>query len=257
MESRTRVFSRQLERTAVFCRVRPHSGAQIDPLRNQESQYTLEERPGQEPPVPDTNSIDVSITDFIDFAVKTGPPRLTKVAQLRRRGPYTPSTDYWKPFRDELIELCARERFDTGRLTEFASSHPDTKKVGRYSAAAKGFKQFLGRRDVRWFKPPRGRWDPPGLLVRINPELGIFYRGRPWVLKVHFRDEPISRSRVELMAFLMRHQLRTNSPEGAAFGVLEVSRSKLHQPRLEHGDLMPLLLGEAASFVMMWNGLEP
>ena len=200
------------------------------------------------------NNIVVSLTDFIEFAIKMGPPKLTAVMRVRGRGKYSPAADFWKPVRERISEMRAFDNADLKELVEFARTRSDAKKNGRYVGAATGYKKFIGRKQVVSFQPPRAIWTPSRLRVRINPELGLVLNGERHVIKLYFKDEKLTKSRVELLTFLLRNQLGAAEPD-ARFSVLDVSNSKLHTNQPKSVDLMPLLLGEAASFVAIWDGL--
>lgn len=45
---------------------------------------------------------DISLTDFVDFAIKTPSSQLTKVRQLYNRGAYDPRFDFWKALREAI-----------------------------------------------------------------------------------------------------------------------------------------------------------
>jgi len=201
-----------------------------------------------------TGLVDVSLTDFLDFAIRAGTPKLTKVAEVKRRGQYSPAADYWRPLREKIQELHESGSFDIKALEQFAGTYADPKKVERYSAAVRGYKRFLGRKAVSWLKPPYSVWTPSRLRVRINPEVGLRVAGSKYILKLYFKNERLSKYRVDLLTFLLRHQLSQSAP-GAEFGVLDVANARLFPASQATTDLMPLLLGEAASFVAIWDGI--
>lgn len=200
--------------------------------------------------------IDLSLTDFIDFAIKAGTPKLSKVREIRGRGPYHPATDYWKPLRDLVRDLHEAGTFDKHALSAFGSEYKDPKKVTRYRPACEGYIRFLGRRQMKWFAPPHAVWTPSRLRVRVNPELGLVIASTPFAIKLYFKSDKLSKQRIDLLTFLMRSQLSA-SHEGCHFAVLEVSTGKLFEANDTGLNLMPLLLGEAASFVSIWDSLDP
>ena len=200
------------------------------------------------------DNIVVSLTDFIDFAIRVGPPKQTKVAQVKNRGAYSPATDYWKGLRDELRERHESGRIDRQSLQAFARRNADPKKINRYTAAVDGYLKFLGRKDVRWFAPPKGIWKPSRLGVNINPELGLNIGGSEFIIKLYFKGEKLTKQRIDLVTYLLRNRLQAARDE-ACFAVLDVANGKLHTHQENGVDLMPLLMGEAASFVAIWESL--
>lgn len=198
--------------------------------------------------------IDLSLTDFIDFAIKSGTPKLSKVREIKGRGPYHPATDYWKAFRDFLQDRLETSHFSKSALITFANEHRDPKKTVRYHQAAAGFAKFLGRKETKWFSPPHALWTPSRLRVRINPELGLTINSQRYAIKLYFKNDKLSMLRIDLLTFLMRNQLGTANPQ-YHFGVLEMATGTLFKAKEPAVDLMPLLLGEAASFASMWDAL--
>lgn len=198
--------------------------------------------------------IGVSLTDFIDFAIRVGSPKQTKVAQVKARGPYSPAVDFWKPLRELLQQRHEEGNLSRKSLELFAQRQSDPKKRNRYPGAVAGYIKFLGRKDVRWFVPPKGVWQPSRLSVSVNPELGLTIGGEDYVIKLYFKDEKLSKQRVDLVTFLLRKQLSTARP-AARFAVLDVANAKLYSNQPAGVDLMPLLMGEAASFVAIWDSI--
>lgn len=45
---------------------------------------------------------DISLTDFVDFVIKMGTPKLTKVKAVKNREEYEPAKDYWRQLRKGL-----------------------------------------------------------------------------------------------------------------------------------------------------------
>ena len=199
-------------------------------------------------------TIDVSLTDFVDFSIKAGTPKLTKVRALRERGDYHPATDYWKPLRERIPEAHEAGVFDIKQLVSFAKNYPDAKKVERYQAAVAGYRKFLGKKSAGWFSPPKAVWSPSRLRVRINPEIGLVLGERRLVLKLYFKTDKLSQQRVDVLSFLLRSQLQTKVSSNIEFGVLDVANGKAFV-QSSSADLSPLLLGEATSFVAMWDAL--
>jgi hypothetical protein len=203
-----------------------------------------------------SHTVELSLTDFVDFATKAGTPRLTKVKEVRRRGPYNPATDFWKPLREHICEALRSGTLTPSSLRDFALAYPDAKKVRRFYEASIGYARFIKRKEYEWFEPPYTIWTPHRMRVRINPEIGIRLDGHSYVLKLYLRDSPLSKYRTDLLTFLLRTQLATPH-DHTVYGVLEVNTGKFYGAPESSVDLMPLLLGEAAAFIAIYDGLEP
>jgi hypothetical protein len=201
-----------------------------------------------------TDGISVSLTDFVDFAISSGTPKLTKVREVMRRPEYQPAFDYWKLLRDRIVQLHSNGTFDVAKLESFAKTVGDIKKRGRYQKCVRGYKKFVGKKTTRWFDPPHAKWRPGELTVRVNPELGLSIGGQRYVVKLYFKAEPLSKRRVEIINLLLWETLHSHSTS-ARFAVLDTDRGKLFDLVEPDRGLLPLLLGEAANFCTIWRGL--
>jgi hypothetical protein len=193
----------------------------------------------------------ISLTDFVDFINKTGPPRLTKVRNIKTRPEYSPAVDFWKPLREAI-----RDHHKTGRpLDPVLDGIEHTRKAARYPVALIAYKKFLRRKQLEWFEPPIGIWTNGELQVRVNPELGLRPNGREHVIKLYFKDEPLPGRRLAVVFQLISLALQDKLNAECTLSVLDVSNNKLLLPDPNAPDVTALLLGEAAAFVAMWNAI--
>ena len=88
---------------------------------------------------------EISLTDFVDFVIKAGSPKLTKVRELFNRGEYSPAFDYWKQLRDHIADThqgkqrigsvlagCGKTRLEADAVpgnTLVSTAQPDKKKA--------------------------------------------------------------------------------------------------------------------------------
>ena len=196
----------------------------------------------------------ISLTDFVDFVIKSGSPKLTKVRDVKTRGDYHPAIDFWKPLREGLISFHQGGAKNKKELDKIVSGLTDKKKVDRYRDCVKGYKKFLGNKKAKWFAPHSAVWGSAGVDVRVNPELGLSINGTPHLIKLHFKAEAISKLRIDCVLLLMEQALQSKK-KGIHYGVLDVPRWKLHASADPDPALVPLLFGEAASFLSMWQQL--
>ena len=198
---------------------------------------------------------EISLTDFVDFVVKSGTPKLTKVRQVKDRVQYDPAMDFWKPLRDAIIGHHKAGRTNKNDLDRIITGLTDKKKMRRYPEAVKGYKKFLGRKTLQWFDPAREIWTISGLDVRINPELGLAINGERHIIKLYFKDEKLEKRKVDVVLAMMEEALRPNIQATDKLAILDVSGSALFQSTGQQSSILPLLVGEAASFVAIWNQL--
>jgi hypothetical protein len=191
----------------------------------------------------------ISLTDFVDFVIKTGPAKLTKVKQVVARGDYDPRFDFWKPLRE-----CIQD-FHQGKSTldSVLPGLTDAKKIGRYPEALKCYKKYVSKKHPKWFKPPSAMWSYGGLEVRVNPELGLEQDGARYAVKLYFKDEKPTKTRLKVVFELMKSSI--NPTLGLIPAVLDIGSSRLVSASPADPSLKYLLEAEALAFVHMWNSV--
>jgi hypothetical protein len=193
---------------------------------------------------------EISLTDFVDFAITTPPSQLTKVRQLCSRGAYDPRFDFWKPLREGMQEFHAKNK----KLDDILVGLKDTKKVKRYPSSIKGYTKFVSKqKGLSWFKPPSALWSYGGLSVRVNPELGLHLDGKKHIIKLYFKDEKPTKQRLKIVFEMMRIGLGLDDTVLPA--VIDVSNGRLMIPRPLAEDLLPLLEAQALAFMHLWKAI--
>jgi hypothetical protein len=206
------------------------------------------DKQGNQPRLKDT-SIKISLTDFADFATRSGNPQFTKVKELIARGEYDPRTDFWKPLRDCIPAFHKGKR----TLESVVSMLTDAKKTNRYPQAIAGYKRFLAKNEPSYFTVPAWLWTYRELHVRINPEVGFEMDGKRYAVKLHFKDEKLTRLRRDVIFEVMHSAMASHSTLIPA--ILDVANARLISSGPLDGKLMPWLQAQAVGFVHMWNSL--
>lgn len=129
-------------------------------------------------------------------------------------------------------------------------------KKGRFPEAISGYNKFL-KKKTEWFEPPRALWEHEGVRISVNLELGFIIDGKPTVIKRYFKNEPLSKNKIDLTRALMCGALQSKAPPEAVFGVLDVQRGKLFKTPCPDSTLCALLKSEARSLEVIWEGLTP
>jgi hypothetical protein len=198
--------------------------------------------------------MEISLTDFIDFLVTVGKPRLTKVRNLKTRPAYKPHFDHWKDMRDAIIAFHGDATQEKGPYFDRFLRLADESKKESYTPVVTNYKRFLAKKsfaheDLLW-----SVWEHRQLRVRINPELHEMIDGRRHVGKLYFKAEPLSKNRVDLILLLMR--LALPAPQGPTMYLLYDARhNKVYATETPDITLTPLLDGEADSFITIWNSV--
>lgn len=196
---------------------------------------------------------DISLTDFVDFLAKAGSPRLTKAKELLERGKYDPATDFWRAFRDAL-KMHHKKNAEKKELDNLLRLTNEPNRLKKYSLAIQEYKKFLGRKKIKWFQPPRTNWSHSGLMVRINPELGLIWDDCRYIVKLYFNNEKMTKRKADLVNTLMVEALNGQLQKNDQVGVLDICCNKFYTGYSPN--LAPLLFGEAVSLVAIWDELE-
>jgi hypothetical protein len=199
--------------------------------------------------------IEISLTRFLDFTMKSGSPKFTSLQQTKKQlaDGYDPMTDYYKQIRDAIVAHHRNERpFKT--IEDAATNVNNKSKQENYPAIAAGYKSFRGKKQMKWFSPPQSDWVAHGVGVFLNPELGLEFNGARNVIKLYFKaDQP---RKLEIRAILSLMDAVLQNAKGIfTMGVLDVRRGKLITDNPPDPTLLALMQGEAAAIAAMWPSL--
>ena len=195
------------------------------------------------------------MTKFVDFVIASGNPRLRVVrdAKSQHESRYDPAADFWKILRLEIVRIH-REGADPKSLRNVIGKTIAPLKQEKYPPLIEAYVRWLGKREVTWDKEWSTRWSSENLVVRVNPELGLIIDEVPHVIKLYFKAEKPSKSRLDTMVYLLRKSFPKATPS-VIFGVLDVPRRHFYQETVSIAGLEALLIGEAAAFSSMWEAL--
>ena len=198
---------------------------------------------------------EISLTDFVDFVAKSGTPKLTHVRQIKSRGDYNPAEDFWRLLRTGIVKHHRTNEKDKKKLDAIIKDLTDSKKSGNYPNAIKQYKSFLGRKKIKWFKPPKNTWVFGDLELRVNPELGLVINGQRHIVKLYFKKMKLTKSKADLILLLLQDGLPT-AKLGDEYSILDVQNKKLFSSNAPDPTFLPLLQGEAMNFATIWNQLD-
>lgn len=193
----------------------------------------------------------ISLTDFVEYVTKTGTSKLTVVKSIKKRPGYHPIFDYWKKLRDAI------DNYHNGKINDLhdvlKEIIKDSKKE-KYKVAISKYLDFIKNKKINWFEPPSGNWRHGNLVVKLNPELGLEINGEKFLIKLYFKDKPLSKNQAKLILTLMNTELRKEGVYSLA--LLDINAHKLYTDKaLNYETLIPLLIGEATSFETIWNSI--
>jgi len=196
---------------------------------------------------------EISLTTFVDFVSKSGTARLTYVRKAKDlyQQEYEPALDFWKSLRDGIVDMHRHNR-PKNTLDNVLVGITHRNKINLYPSRIAAYKRWVGRKIIRWRGCEPELWRHGSLTVRVNPELGISINGNDYIIKLYFKEERLSKYRVDTMLFLIRSTFSQKCSD-ATPAILDVPRGNLIEPTRDISDIDALLIGEAAAFIQMWN----
>jgi hypothetical protein len=186
----------------------------------------------------------IPLTSFVDFVLKSGSPKKTCADKIKVQlsETYDPAKDYYKRFREAVQELHMKDR-DKKELSKIIGTLPD-KKIDNYNAMVTGYKKFLGTKKISWFEPPRKEWKYGGLEIPINPELGLLWNETKYLIKLYLKTDKPSKDRSASILALMKYAIPAKD---CVHALLDVRNSKVYFFEDSMLGLIPLVEAEATS----------
>jgi hypothetical protein len=194
----------------------------------------------------------ISLTYFVDFVLKAGTPKLAGVREFKERKDEL-SFDFYRQVRDAMVDMHRSNQPDAV-LDDFLVAQHDERRRRIYPSIVAGYRRFLSSAKMAWFDPPIGSFQLGDVAVNINPDLGLVIDGKPHLIKIYFRGEPLSSKRTSVVLNLLAGGLGDSCP-GKTLALLDVRNAKLHTFKALNPRIGVLLRGEAASFSTIYTAL--
>lgn len=199
--------------------------------------------------------IQISLTRFVDFAIKAGSPKVTSLRETKRQvaAGYDPVVDYYKHIRNAIVDHHKLGK-PFSIVEHVANNATNKSKHENYPLIAAGYKKFRGSKTMTWFRPPKSDWSHSGVEVSLNPELGLDFNGKRHVIKIYFKSDEPRKLEVKAILSLMDDQLQ-DAKKSLTMAILDVRRSKLITDIPPDPVLVALMRGEAAAIATIWPSL--
>ena len=194
----------------------------------------------------------LSLTDFVDIVSASGTPKMTKVAQIKRRQDYNPAFDFYKTIRDRIVDVH-RNEYPKSTIKKLISTLTDAKRLEVYPMLIKGYNKWWGQKSFNWFDPPSELFSQHGVDISVNPELGLLINGSPHLVKLYFKAEKLTKSRTDIITHLMAITLGGKCPTGTEMSVLDVRQAKLISPPVSIHNLAASINAELAYISALWR----
>lgn len=198
-------------------------------------------------------SVEITQTSFLDFCTATPRGKVGVVREVKHRyeHDYKDWRDAYRPIREGIKALHrkGKERHELAKLV--GKVHPDITR--HIDSCVMGYERWMGRKRFSWVSSPRSaKWQSGRLVVTVNPELKLLVNEELHVIKLYFKDRPLTKTLLDTQLHLLNSNFGDSS---VCVGVLDVRQSKLIIRTRSPKDIELRLAGEAAHFLTIWDGL--
>ncbi len=193
----------------------------------------------------------ITMSQFVDYVLTSGTSRLTAVERILQ-GVDDKSPDFYAPVRKTIVDMHTKGD-DDAVLDSLLASLVDSRERIIFPKVVNGYKKFLRQGEMTWFEPPMRDYPLGSLTLRAAPELGLTIAGRPHVIKLYFRGEPIDPQRIVIVNQVLASAFCAAWP-GVVFSTLDVRRARLY-PYKPNSKVWTLLRAESLSISHLLEGL--
>lgn len=202
------------------------------------------------------NDIQVSLTEFVNFINASGMSKMTIVSNAKAKheeqegNPY----DYWMAFKEEIKKQLKRQgtKEDLWELVE--NVREDVRE--NYNQMISGYLKFWKPTRMQWINPVKKMVHIGGVKMILNPEIGIKWQGKEYMIKLFLRaNENLDKRHADIILAMMESELRDKVGDNVIFAMLDVRRGRLFSYVNKDPRLFILLKSEGREFAEMWKEL--
>lgn len=179
---------------------------------------------------------------------------MTKVRQIKARTQYQHRFDHWREMREAIVSYHADGTNDKKFFDAFVATVVDEKRQKTYPLIAKHYQSFIGRKAIASEPTERTTWAYKSLNVIVNPELKLTIDGTSHLIKLYFKERKLTKRSVDLILVLMKHAIPVIKGK-YIYALHDVKHDKFYTNDSPKDALLPLLYGEADSFITIWENL--
>lgn len=174
----------------------------------------------------------ITLTDFVEIVSSSGTAKTTKVREKLNREEYHPAKDFYKKIREKIVDVH-RNDLPKETLIQLIPLLSDKKKLTIYPTIIDSYIAWWGKKKVNWFEPVHETITSGNLEVSINPELGLEIKDSPYLIKLYFKGEPLTKNKADIIMEIMKMYLSANNPPNSIMAVLDIQRKKLFVPTVK------------------------
>ena len=134
--------------------------------------------------------MDISLTTFVDFVNSTGVKKRDIVFKNLFKGEYDPRKDFYRILRNAIVTMHKNDD-PSSKLPQLVLTF-DKKKTKHYNLLIKGYQKWASRKKISYIKDDSRIFTLNQLDIRVNPELILNIKNQPTVIKLYFKETPLT-----------------------------------------------------------------
>ena len=103
--------------------------------------------------------------------------------------------------------------------------------------------------NYTWVEPPKKTIEYSGLLLKVNPEIGLKINEKVLFIKMYFKQSPIDNAKIKVMQKIMQDAL-IDEFQDAEVAIWDIRRGLLYQARVNEDIKIPYNLEQEA---LIWK----
>lgn len=184
---------------------------------------------------------------FANFVTEKAQKRKKYVSRIVNRDPYSHVTDFYLKLRRNLVSIIKKNRSLTDLNDILKNLNPQ--KHVHYEALIDQIQNFMQGIKYTWVEPPKNTIEYSGLLINVNPEIGLKINNETLFIKLYFKKPPIDGMKVKVMQKIMQDALQNDFP-GTKVAILDIRRCILYKATIDEEVKIPYNLEQEA---LIWQ----
>lgn len=198
---------------------------------------------------------EVMYTDFAEYIIKKDKYKKNFVRGIKKRGPYSPKTDYYLQLRVTTKQTC-KKLDNLNKLDEMVSKLTNSNKKNSYPALIAKIKEFLASKKYTWVEPSKEIIQYGNLAIRINPELGLRIGNTTYFIKLYLKKPKITMEKINILKKIMQ-EAYSKLDENIHVAVFDARSGNLYSIPIDQTMELPYNLNkEASNWCKDWEELD-
>ena len=184
---------------------------------------------------------------FANFVTEKARKRKKYVSTIVNKEPYSHITDFYLKLRRNLVSIIKKNKSLTD-LNDILKNLNPQKQV-HYETLIDQIQNFMQGIKYSWVEPPKNTIEYSGLLLKVNPEIGLKINNETLFIKLYFKKSPINGMKVKVMQKIMQDALQSDFPE-TKVAILDIRRGILYKTIINEEIKIPYNLEQEA---LLWQ----